>query len=134
MRYSLRDGCRYSDSSKIAISSARKTMVTLNFKNREPIYRQIAEQIKNHIMINQLKPGDMLPSMIELASPRKNYEATPSGLCTMQLYGWQSGIIKLVKSWQPALPSLIVRLARAYWSGFKYPRSVGRWSGPLHCF
>ena len=42
-------------------------MVILNFKNRDPIYRQIADQIKNHIMANQLKPGDMLPSIRKLA-------------------------------------------------------------------
>lgn len=42
-------------------------MVILYFKNRDPIYRQIAEQIKNHIMVNQLKPGDMLPSVRKLA-------------------------------------------------------------------
>ena len=42
-------------------------MVILNFKNRDPIYRQIADQIKNHIMVNQLKPGDMLPSVRKLA-------------------------------------------------------------------
>ena len=38
-------------------------MMILNFKNRDPIYRQIAEQIKNHIMVNQLKPRDTLPSV-----------------------------------------------------------------------
>lgn len=42
-------------------------MVILNFKNRDPIYRQIADQIKNHIMANQLKPGDILPSIRKLA-------------------------------------------------------------------
>lgn len=42
-------------------------MVILNFKNRDPIYRQIADQIKNQIMTNQLTPGDMLPSIRKLA-------------------------------------------------------------------
>lgn len=42
-------------------------MVTLDFKNRDPIYRQIAEQIKKMIAVNQLKPGDMLPSVRKLA-------------------------------------------------------------------
>ena len=42
-------------------------MVILNFKKRDPIYRQIADQIKNHIMANQLKPGNMLPSIRKLA-------------------------------------------------------------------
>ena len=42
-------------------------MMILNFKNPDPVYRQIADQIKNHIMANQLKPGDMLPSIRKLA-------------------------------------------------------------------
>lgn len=42
-------------------------MVTLDFKKRDPIYRQIAEQIKKMIAANQLKPGDMLPSVRKLA-------------------------------------------------------------------
>lgn len=43
-------------------------MISLNYKSRDPIYYQIAEEIKKQITTNLLKPGDMLPSVRKLAS------------------------------------------------------------------
>lgn len=42
-------------------------MVTLDFKGNTPIYEQIIEQMKFHVMKGHLKPGDAIPSVRKLA-------------------------------------------------------------------
>lgn len=42
-------------------------MFTLNPASGIPIYRQLMEQVRRMIASNQLKPGDALPSVRELA-------------------------------------------------------------------
>lgn len=41
--------------------------VIISNQSKEPIYRQIYAQIKKQILTNELKPGEMLPSMRQLA-------------------------------------------------------------------
>lgn len=42
-------------------------MIVLDYKSSKPIYEQIIEQIKFHIMKEYLKPGDAIPSVRKLA-------------------------------------------------------------------
>jgi GntR family transcriptional regulator len=42
-------------------------MVELNFRSGEPIYTQIVDQLHRRIAANELKPGDQLPTVRELA-------------------------------------------------------------------
>lgn len=41
------------------------------FDNDRPIYLQLVEQLERYIVIGELKPGDKLPSVRELASRSK---------------------------------------------------------------
>ena len=43
-------------------------MVELNFRSGDPIYLQIAEQFEQRIADGELKPGDQLPTVRELAN------------------------------------------------------------------
>lgn len=42
-------------------------MITLSYQSGQPIYEQIAEQIKFHVMKEYLKPGDLIPSVRKMA-------------------------------------------------------------------
>lgn len=42
-------------------------MITLDIKGSTPIYEQIIEQIKFHVLKGYLKPGDMIPSVRKMA-------------------------------------------------------------------
>ncbi len=42
-------------------------MVSLDYKSNKPIYEQIIEQMKFHVMKGYLKPGDAIPSVRKLA-------------------------------------------------------------------
>ena len=42
-------------------------MIVLDYKSSKPIYEQIIEQIKLHVMKEYLKPGDAIPSVRKLA-------------------------------------------------------------------
>jgi GntR family transcriptional regulator len=42
--------------------------ITLDFRDREPIYSQIAEQVKARVAAGALKPGDQLPTVRQLAA------------------------------------------------------------------
>lgn len=42
-------------------------MIVLDFKSNKPIYEQIVEQIKFHVLKGHLKPGDAIPSIRKLA-------------------------------------------------------------------
>ena len=41
--------------------------IIISNNSKEPLYEQIYEQIKNQILTNELKPGEALPSMRQLA-------------------------------------------------------------------
>ena len=42
-------------------------MIRLDYKSSTPIYEQIIEQLKFHVMKQYLKPGDAIPSVRKLA-------------------------------------------------------------------
>lgn len=42
-------------------------MITLSYQSGQPIYEQIVEQIKFHVMKEYLKPGDFIPSVRKMA-------------------------------------------------------------------
>ena len=42
-------------------------MVVLDLKSNKPIYEQIVEQVKFHVLKGHLKPGDAIPSVRKLA-------------------------------------------------------------------
>jgi len=42
-------------------------MIQLDLKSNKPIYEQIIEQMKLHVMRGYLNPGDMIPSVRKLA-------------------------------------------------------------------
>lgn len=42
-------------------------MIVLDLKSNKPIYEQIIEQMKFHVMKGHLKPGDAIPSVRKLA-------------------------------------------------------------------
>lgn len=42
-------------------------MIVLDFKSNKPIYEQIVEQMKFHVLKGHLKPGDAIPSVRKLA-------------------------------------------------------------------
>lgn len=42
-------------------------MINLDYKSNKPIYEQIIEQMKFHVMKEHLKPGDAIPSVRKLA-------------------------------------------------------------------
>lgn len=42
-------------------------MIVIDYKSSKPIYEQIIEQIKLHVMKGYLKPGDAIPSVRKLA-------------------------------------------------------------------
>lgn len=52
---------------EINISERRICMIVLDFKSSKPIYEQIIEQVKFHVIKGHLKPGDAIPSVRKLA-------------------------------------------------------------------
>ena len=42
-------------------------MIVLDLKSNKPIYEQIVEQMKFHVLKGHLKPGDAIPSVRKLA-------------------------------------------------------------------
>ena len=42
-------------------------MIAIDLKSNKPIYEQIIEQIKFHVLKGHLKPGDSIPSVRKLA-------------------------------------------------------------------
>lgn len=42
-------------------------MIVLDLKSNKPIYEQIVEQMKYHVLKGHLKPGDAIPSVRKLA-------------------------------------------------------------------
>ncbi|MBR1865211.1 MAG: GntR family transcriptional regulator [Lachnospiraceae bacterium] len=42
-------------------------MIDLSYKSNQPIYEQIIEQMKLHVMKGHLQPGDAIPSVRKLA-------------------------------------------------------------------
>jgi molybdate-binding protein/DNA-binding transcriptional regulator YhcF (GntR family) len=50
--------------------------ININDKGHLPIYRQISEQVKQHIANNQLKPGERMPTVRELSGTLRVNPAT----------------------------------------------------------
>ena len=50
--------------------------VTINTRVNAPIYKQIVEQIKQQVAGNQLKPGEKLPTVRDLALTQRINPAT----------------------------------------------------------
>lgn len=42
-------------------------MIKLSYQDGQPIYEQIVEQIKFHVMKGYLRPGDLIPSVRKMA-------------------------------------------------------------------
>lgn len=53
-------------------------MIALDYKSSKPIYEQIIEQVKFHVMKEYLKPGDSIPSVRKLALELKITPGTVS--------------------------------------------------------
>lgn len=53
-------------------------MIVLDYKSSKPIYEQIIEQVKYHVMKGYLKPGDAIPSVRKLALELKITPGTVS--------------------------------------------------------
>lgn len=53
-------------------------MIVLDYKSSKPIYEQIVEQMKFHVMKTYLKPGDAIPSVRKLALELKITPGTVS--------------------------------------------------------
>lgn len=53
-------------------------MINLDFKSSKPIYEQIMEQMKFHVMRGYLQPGDAIPSVRKLALELKITPGTVS--------------------------------------------------------
>lgn len=53
-------------------------MIVLDYKSNKPIYEQIIEQMKFHVMKGYLKPGDAIPSVRKLALELKITPGTVS--------------------------------------------------------
>lgn len=53
-------------------------MIALDYKSSKPIYEQIVEQVKFHVMKEYLKPGDSIPSVRKLALELKITPGTVS--------------------------------------------------------
>lgn len=53
-------------------------MIVLDYKSSKPIYEQIVEQIKIHVMKKHLKPADSIPSVRKMALELKITPGTVS--------------------------------------------------------
>lgn len=53
-------------------------MIVLDYKSNKPIYEQIVEQVKLHVMKKYLQPGDAIPSVRKLALELKITPGTVS--------------------------------------------------------
>lgn len=53
-------------------------MIILDYKSSKPIYEQIVEQVKIHVMKEHLKPADSIPSVRKLALELKITPGTVS--------------------------------------------------------
>lgn len=91
-------------------------MFTLNPNSGIPIYRQVMEQIRRLISSNQLRPGDALPSVRELALTHAVNPMTISKAYSLLeaegLLERQRGKAMTVASGQPLRENKSERLAR----------------------
>ena len=53
-------------------------MIVLDYKSNKPIYEQIIDQMKFHVMKGYLKPGDTIPSVRKMALELKITPGTVS--------------------------------------------------------
>lgn len=69
-------------------------MVTLDFKGNKPIYEQIVEQMKFHVMKGHLQSGDAIPSVRKLALDLK---ITPGTVAKAYQELEHQGIIETIR-------------------------------------
>lgn len=69
-------------------------MVTLDFKGNKPIYEQIVEQMKFHVMKGHLQSGDAIPSVRKLALELK---ITPGTVAKAYQELEHQGIIETIR-------------------------------------
>ena len=69
-------------------------MVTLDFKGSTPIYEQIVEQMKFHVMRGHLQSGDSIPSVRRLALELK---ITPGTVAKAYQELERQGIIETIR-------------------------------------
>lgn len=69
-------------------------MVTLDFKGNTPIYEQIVEQMKFHVMRGHLQSGDSIPSVRRLALELK---ITPGTVAKAYQELERQGIIETIR-------------------------------------
>lgn len=69
-------------------------MVTLDFKGNKPIYEQIVEQMKFHVMKGHLQSGDAIPSVRRLALELK---ITPGTVAKAYQELEHQGIIETIR-------------------------------------
>jgi GntR family transcriptional regulator len=99
--------------------------IDLDYQSGEPIYQQIVEQVKYQVACSELKPGDKLPTIRDLArqlkiNPRtvvKAYEELQAAGLVVRRQG--SGVF--IKESQAAMPirlrhKAIEELAKRLWA------------------
>ena len=69
-------------------------MIALDYKSSKPIYEQIVEQVKFHVMKEYLKPGDSIPSVRKLALELK---ITPGTVSKAYQEFERQGIIETIR-------------------------------------
>lgn len=69
-------------------------MIQLDYKSSKPIYEQIIEQMKFHVMRNYLKPGDAIPSVRKLALELK---ITPGTVAKAYQELERQGVIETIR-------------------------------------
>lgn len=69
-------------------------MITLDFKGNKPIYEQIIEQVKFHVMKGYLQSGDVIPSVRKLALELK---ITPGTVAKAYQELERQGIIETIR-------------------------------------
>lgn len=69
-------------------------MVQLDYKSSVPIYEQIMEQVKLHVMRQHLRPGDAIPSVRKLALELK---ITPGTVAKAYQELERQGVIETIR-------------------------------------
>lgn len=69
-------------------------MVQLDYKGNVPIYEQIIEQVKLHVMREHLRPGDSIPSVRKLALDLK---ITPGTVAKAYQELERQGVIETIR-------------------------------------
>ena len=89
-------------------------MVALDFRSKEPIYRQIMDQIQEQLGSGELKPGQQLPTVRRLATELGvNFNTVARAYRLLD----QQGNISVSLVARGAWPTLVFPLYGAVWRG-----------------